>query len=78
MVQISSMNDELQKFNRTLNGKVDTLSTDFKDQADTIHSELMCIAVSVTNQQIQVYFLFVLVTMSFVLGAGLSAFILVG
>ena len=72
LVHLNSLSDELKALNRDLNGKLGQLSAETKEQLQGLHNRLDGAALAMSYQQMQLYFIFLLLVLGFAIDVGMT------
>ena len=72
MLHLNALSDELQALGSQLNGKMDMLSAEVKEQVLTLHNRLDAAALTMSYQQVQLYIIFMLLVLSFAIDGGMT------
>ena len=73
MVQLSSLSDEIRKLGSQLNEKLNRSTAELTDQLAILNNRLDTAVRTMTYQQMQLYFIFLLLLISFAIDAGMTA-----
>jgi len=73
LVHMNSLSDELKALSQELNGKIGSVSAEVKEQIQSVHNRLDGAAMTMSYQQMQLYFIFLLLVLSFAIDAGITA-----
>ena len=73
LVHLNSINDELKSMRKELNNKIGLVTAGVKGQIQSVHDRLDGTAFKMSYQQIQLYFIFFLLVLSFAIDAGMTA-----
>ncbi len=72
LVHLNSLSDELRALSKELNGKLGVMSAEVKEQAQSLHNRLDGAALAMSYQQMQLYFIFLLLVLGFAIDAGMT------
>ena len=72
LVHLNSLSDELRALSKELNGKLGVMSAEVKEQVQSLHNRLEGAALAMSYQQIQLYFIFLLLVLGFAIDAGMT------
>ena len=72
LVHLNSLSHELRAMSKELNGKLGSASAEVKEQIQSLHNRLDGAALTMSYQQMQVCFIFLLLIMSFAIDAGMT------
>ena len=72
LVHLNSLSDELRALSKELNGKLGVMSAEVKEQVQSLHNRLDGAALAMSYQQIQLYFIFLLLVLGFAIDAGMT------
>ena len=72
LVHLNSLSCELQTLSKELNGKLGLLSAEVKEQIQDLHNRLVGAALTMSYQQMQLFFIFLLLVLSFAIDAGMT------
>ena len=73
LVHLNTLGDDLKALRKDLSIKLLKTSAEVKGQIQTIHKRLDGAAIKQTYQQMQLYFIFLLLALSFAIDAGMTA-----
>ena len=73
LVHLNSLGDDLIALSKELNGKLGSVSAEVKEQFQSVHNRLDGVALTMSYHQIQLYFIFLLLVLSFAIDAGMTA-----
>ena len=77
MAQLSSLSDEIKKLGTQFNQKLSQSTAEFAEQLGRVNFRLDKAALTMTYQQLQLHFIFLLLVLSFVIDGGFTLFWLV-
>ena len=72
LVHLNSLSSDLKALSKELNGKLGLLSADVKEQLQGLHNRLDGATLTMSYQQMQLYFIFLLLVLSFAIDAGMT------
>ncbi len=72
MVQLSSLSDEIKKLGSQFNQKLSQSANEFTEQLGRVNYRLDKANLTLTYQQMQLYFIFLLLLISFAIDGGLT------
>jgi hypothetical protein len=78
LVQLNSLGDEFRTLSQQLNSKLARASAEVKEQVQSIHNRLDGAALKLSYQQLQLYFIFLLLIISFAIDAGMTTVWMLG
>jgi len=73
LIHLNSLSDEFKAFSMDMNGKLGLVTAEVKGQLHSLNSRLDGTALKLSYQQVQLYFIFLLLVLSFGIDAGLTA-----
>jgi hypothetical protein len=77
LAYINSISDELKALSKDLNRKLGVMPAEMKNRLQALHSRLDEAALAMSYQQMLLYFIFLLLVLSFAIDAGMTtAFVL--
>jgi len=77
LVHLDLLSDGLTALSKDLNNKLGLVSAEVKEQIQLLHNRLDGAALTMSYQQLQLYFIFLLLVLSFAIDAGMTAIWLV-
>jgi hypothetical protein len=72
LLHLNSLSDELRALSKELNGKLGVMSAEVKEQVQSLHNRLEGAALAMSYQQMQLYFIFLLLVLGFAIDAGMT------
>jgi len=72
LMHINSLSDKMKILSKDLNGKLGSVSAEMKEQVQSLHNRLDGAALTMSYQQMQLYFIFLLLILSFAIDAGIT------
>jgi hypothetical protein len=73
LIHLNSLSEELRALGRGLDDKLGAASTEMKAQVQSLHNRLDGAALTMSYQQMQLCFIFLLLVLSFAIDAGATA-----
>jgi hypothetical protein len=73
LVGLNSLSDEFKAFSMEMNGKLGAVKSEVKEQVHALNNRLDGTVLKLSYQQVQLYFIFLLLILSFGIDAGLTA-----
>ena len=73
LVNLNSLSDEFKAFSMEMNGKLGLVAAEVKQQLHGLNNRLDSTALKLYYQQVQLYFIFLLLALSFGIDAGMTA-----
>ena len=73
LVNLNALSDEFKAFSMEMNGKLGAVTSEAKEQVHALSNRLDGTALQLSYQQVQLYFIFLLLVLSFGIDAGLTA-----
>lgn len=74
MVQLSSLSEEIRKLGSQFNQKLSQSTAEFAEQLAGLNDRLDKAALTMTYQQMQLHFIFLLLVISFLIDGGMTLF----
>ena len=72
LVHLNSLSNDLSALSSDLNDKIGQVSAEMKEHLKSLHNRLDGAALTMSHQQIQLYFIFLLLVLSFAVDAGMT------
>ena len=73
LVSLNSLSDDFKAFSMEMNGKLGAVTSEVKEQLHALNNQLDVTALELSYQQVQLYFIFLLLALSFGIDAGMTA-----
>jgi hypothetical protein len=73
LVGLNSLSDEFKAFSMEMNGKLGAVKSEVKEQVHALNNRLDGTVLKLSYQQVQLYFIFLLLILSFGIDAGMTA-----
>ena len=73
LLHLNSVNDEFKTFCMDMNGKLGSVTDEVKEQLNSLSNRLDGTALKLSYHQVQLYFIFLLLVLSFGIDAGMTA-----
>lgn len=73
LIHLNSLSDELKDLSKEMNGKLGLVSAEVKEQIQSVHNRLDGAALTMSYQQMQLYFIFLLLVLSFAIDTDMIA-----
>jgi hypothetical protein len=73
LVGLNSLSDDFKAFSMEMNGKLGLVTAEVKQQLHGLNNRLDSTALKLSYQQVQLYFIFLLLILSFGIDAGITA-----
>jgi hypothetical protein len=73
LVNLNSLSDEFKVFSMEMNGKLGLVAAEVKQQLHGLNNRLDSTVLKLYYQQVQLYFIFLLLALSFGIDAGMTA-----
>lgn len=75
LVYLSSLSEDLKALSQDMNSKLSKVSSEVKEQLQSLHTRLDGAALTMTYQQMQISIIFFLLLFSFAIDAGLTTYL---
>ena len=75
LIQLNSLADDLKVLSVDINSKLSKASAEFKGQVQSLNNRLDGAALTMSFQQLQITFIFLLLLISFAIDAGMTAYL---
>ena len=72
LLHLNSLSDEMKALSKDLNGKLGAISAEVREQVQSLHNRLDGAALAMSYQQMQLYFIFLLLVLGFAIDAGMT------
>jgi len=73
LIHLNSLSDEFKAFSMDMNGKLGSVTAEVKEQLHSLSNRLDGTALKLSYHQVQLYFIFMLLVLSFGIDAGMTA-----